>query len=135
MSAFEVCAAMPPGYWGRVVWHKFECRMIPQRRLDASATRLKLWPTPLPDISCILMWNVKSPYDLSPARTWSLRRISASSGWPFIAASGDAANADTGLTRSFLFPTSPGDLACIMCSDLETEETAELSVLIQRKYF
>ena len=134
MSAFGVCAAMPPGYWVGVIWHKFKCCMIPQRRPDASATRLKLWPTPLPDISCILMWNVKSPYDLSPARTWSLRRISASSGWSFIAASGDVANADTGLTRSFLLSTLLGALACIVCSDLETEETSELSLLIQRRY-
>ena len=58
-----------------------------------------------------------------------------SSGWSFIAASGDAANVDTGLTRSFLLSMLPGGLVCIMCSDLETEETAELSVLIQRKYF
>jgi hypothetical protein len=39
------------------------------------------------------------------------------------------------LTRSFLLSMLPGGLVCIMCSDLETEETAELSVLIQRKYF
>jgi hypothetical protein len=38
------------------------------------------------------------------------------------------------LTRSFLLSTLLGALACIVCSDLETEETSELSLLIQRRY-
>ncbi len=45
------------------------------------------------------------------------------------ASGGDAANVDTSLSFSCSFPSSLSDLACIMYSDVETEETAGLSVL------